>query len=188
MACRSPSTSVDEPCAPCTPCHLRCQRRALHIHRVPGSDTASAACGTVEPINALRRPLLRFAAWAVMAAVWIAVAVAVAGLRGDLAEAARVRIRGAGHRAAGRRPGRQRCGLGASVPRRGSRWWTGMLAATLTALIVLAFGAVLSSGGQVGRGVQPSRRARRRRRPGSFRARYALLQWAHDGVVAARRD
>lgn len=108
----------------------------------------------VQPVRPVARPLVRFAAWAAVAAAWMAAAVAVLGVRGDLATAARAPAFVAqlivpwavGLFATA-------AAFGASVPGRGSRWWTVMLLAAVMALVVLAIGGPLAAGpGHVGVG------------------------------------
>lgn len=108
----------------------------------------------VEPVRPVGSPLIRFATWGMVTAAWIVLAVAVAGIRGDLASAARapgfvlqvmvplvVGLAATG------------AAFGASVPSRGSRWWTGMLALMVATLMVWAGGGALwAAGGPAGVG------------------------------------
>lgn len=110
----------------------------------------------VRPVRPVGHPLARFGGWALAAAVWIAAAVAVVGVRNDLAAAARM-------------PGFAphvlvSVGLGvaatvvaffASVPRRRTRWSTLALCAVVASwLALIVVSAISADGGHAGTGLR----------------------------------
>lgn len=110
----------------------------------------------VRPVRPVRHPLARFAAWALAAAAWIAAAVAVVGVRGDLAAASRA-PGFASHVLVPLALGLAATvvAFAASVPRRHARWSTLALGAVVASWLGLAVvGAIWADGGHAGTGIR----------------------------------